>query len=145
VVEQIMTAVAEEARSRGTQQLLSPVLGLARDPRYGRIEETYGEDPFPAACPASEWSAVLDPVPRRECAGDPRGLVPRAGGRACCRLGPLWRDQAGRARLPVTIAQNAGQLPVYYYQKPSAKRAYLYEKPAFITSRPRPELHDVPV
>ena len=36
---------AREARARGAQQVLSPVVDLARDPRWGRTEETYGEDP----------------------------------------------------------------------------------------------------
>ena len=36
-------------RVRGAQYVLSPVLDLARDQRWGRTEETYGEDPFLAA------------------------------------------------------------------------------------------------
>ncbi len=43
---EIFTAVAAEVRARGAQQCLMPVLDLARDPRWGRTEETYGEDPF---------------------------------------------------------------------------------------------------
>ncbi|MEJ2110450.1 MAG: glycoside hydrolase family 3 N-terminal domain-containing protein [Acidobacteriota bacterium] len=46
LVEKIFTAVALEVRSRGAQQCLTPVLDLSRDPRWGRTEETYGEDPF---------------------------------------------------------------------------------------------------
>jgi beta-glucosidase len=46
LVEQVMTVAAREARSRGTQHVLSPVVDLGRDPRWGRIEETYGEDPY---------------------------------------------------------------------------------------------------
>jgi len=49
LVEQIFTSVAREMRHRGVQQVLAPVLDLGRDPRYGRIEETDGEDPFLAA------------------------------------------------------------------------------------------------
>ena len=41
----MFTVAAREARARGAQQVLSPVLDLARDPRWGRTEETYGEDP----------------------------------------------------------------------------------------------------
>ena len=37
---------AGEARSRGTHQALTPVVDVARDPRWGRVEETYGEDPY---------------------------------------------------------------------------------------------------
>ncbi len=46
LVETVFSAVALEVRSRGAQQCLAPVLDLARDPRWGRTEETYGEDPF---------------------------------------------------------------------------------------------------
>jgi beta-glucosidase-like glycosyl hydrolase len=45
LVERVMRVAAREARARGAQQVLSPVLDLARDPRWGRTEETYGEDP----------------------------------------------------------------------------------------------------
>ena len=33
----------------GARHALAPVLDIARDPRWGRIEETYGEDPYLAA------------------------------------------------------------------------------------------------
>ncbi len=45
LVERVFTIAAREARARGAQQVLSPVVDLARDPRWGRTEETYGEDP----------------------------------------------------------------------------------------------------
>lgn len=38
--------IAGEVRARGVHQVLSPVVDVARDPRWGRIEETFGEDPF---------------------------------------------------------------------------------------------------
>ena len=46
LIESIFTATAREARSRGAHQALTPVVDVARDPRWGRVEETYGEDPF---------------------------------------------------------------------------------------------------
>jgi beta-glucosidase len=39
-------AIAAEARAAGADMLLAPVLDLAREPRWGRIEEDLGEDPF---------------------------------------------------------------------------------------------------
>ena len=45
MVHQVFTAAGEEAGSRGAGQVFSPVLDIARDPRWGRTEETYGEDP----------------------------------------------------------------------------------------------------
>ena len=46
LVERIFTATAAEAGLRGTHQALTPVVDVAREPRWGRVEETYGEDPF---------------------------------------------------------------------------------------------------
>ena len=46
LVERVMSVAALEARARGTHEVLSPVVDLARDPRWGRTEETYGEDPY---------------------------------------------------------------------------------------------------
>ena len=46
LVEKLFTMTAEEARVRGTHQALTPVVDVAREPRWGRVEETYGEDPY---------------------------------------------------------------------------------------------------
>jgi len=46
LVRDVFSATAAEVRARGAQQCLTPVLDLARDPRWGRTEETYGEDPY---------------------------------------------------------------------------------------------------
>jgi beta-glucosidase len=46
LIGEIFTAVAQETRLRGSHQVLGPNLDLARDPRWGRTEETYGEDPY---------------------------------------------------------------------------------------------------
>ena len=46
LVHEVFTSVAAEVRARGAQQCLAPVLDLAREPRWGRTEETYGEDPY---------------------------------------------------------------------------------------------------
>jgi beta-glucosidase len=46
LVEAIYTAIAEDVRMRGAHQALTPVVDVARDPRWGRVEETFGEDPF---------------------------------------------------------------------------------------------------
>lgn len=46
LVESLYAIAAHEARSRGTHQALTPVVDVARDPRWGRVEETFGEDPY---------------------------------------------------------------------------------------------------
>jgi beta-glucosidase len=49
LTRELFAMTAHEARSRGTHQALTPVVDVARDPRWGRVEETYGEDPFLAS------------------------------------------------------------------------------------------------
>jgi beta-glucosidase len=46
LVREVFTAAADEMASAGVNQAFTPVLDLARDPRWGRTEETYGEDPY---------------------------------------------------------------------------------------------------
>lgn len=46
LIESLYAMTAEEARSRGTHQALTPVVDVARDARWGRVEETFGEDPY---------------------------------------------------------------------------------------------------
>jgi beta-glucosidase len=46
LVERLFAMTALEARLRGTHQALTPVVDVAREPRWGRVEETYGEDPY---------------------------------------------------------------------------------------------------
>jgi beta-glucosidase len=45
LLTRVFTVVAREIRARGAHLVLAPVVDVARDPRWGRIEETYGEDP----------------------------------------------------------------------------------------------------
>lgn len=46
MVRAVNGVIAREIRSRGVSLVLSPVVDIARDPRWGRIEETFGEDPY---------------------------------------------------------------------------------------------------
>ncbi len=46
LMEEVSTAIGKETRARGIHQCLSPTINIARDPRCGRTEETYGEDPY---------------------------------------------------------------------------------------------------
>jgi len=49
LVQKIGAVIGAESRASGVHECLSPVLGLARDPRWGRTEETYGEDTYLAS------------------------------------------------------------------------------------------------
>lgn len=44
-VEEAAEVIHDQARAVGYHQALAPVLDVCRDPRWGRIGETYGEDP----------------------------------------------------------------------------------------------------
>ncbi len=46
LMHEVATAIAIETKSRGIRQVLTPVINIASDVRWGRTEETYGEDPF---------------------------------------------------------------------------------------------------
>ncbi|WP_433524709.1 beta-glucosidase family protein [Nocardia pseudovaccinii] len=48
-VQRMATVVGRQLRAIGMRQALSPVLDVARDARWGRVHETYGEDPYLAA------------------------------------------------------------------------------------------------
>ena len=49
LMQEVARAAASECRYRGVRQVLSPVVNIAVDVRWGRTEETYGEDPFLAS------------------------------------------------------------------------------------------------
>jgi len=46
MLKEIASAIAKECRVNGINQTLAPDLDLAREPRWGRVEETFGEDPY---------------------------------------------------------------------------------------------------
>ena len=49
LMRRVSAAAAAETASRGIRQVLSPVINIADDVRWGRVEETYGEDPYLSA------------------------------------------------------------------------------------------------
>jgi beta-glucosidase len=46
LVEKMANAIADEALALGVNQLFAPVVDLARELRFGRVEETFGEDAY---------------------------------------------------------------------------------------------------
>lgn len=46
LVEKMGEAIAVESLALGVNQIFAPVLDLARELRFGRVEESYSEDPF---------------------------------------------------------------------------------------------------
>jgi beta-glucosidase len=65
IVSQVGIVIGRESRARGIRQVLSPVVNIARDARWGRVGETYGEDPLlqsrmgVAFCSAIEKEGVI--------------------------------------------------------------------------------------
>jgi beta-glucosidase len=49
LVQEMSSTLRRRMLATGARQSLAPVLDVTRDPRWGRIEETYGEDPYLAA------------------------------------------------------------------------------------------------
>ena len=56
----VANAIAAETRSRGIRQVLSPVVNIADDVRWGRVEETYGEDPYLSSAMAMAYVAAIE-------------------------------------------------------------------------------------
>ena len=75
LVTQVFGVAAREMRARGANMALAPVVDVAREPRWGRIEETYGEDP--CLCGEMGKAAVLGFM------GD---KLPLAGGKVLATL-----------------------------------------------------------
>ncbi|MDC7124933.1 MAG: glycoside hydrolase family 3 N-terminal domain-containing protein [Spirochaetales bacterium] len=55
LVKKIANVIGSELYSVGSRQGLSPVLDIARDARWGRTEETFGEDPYLTGVLASSY------------------------------------------------------------------------------------------
>ncbi|HEX9728262.1 MAG TPA: glycoside hydrolase family 3 N-terminal domain-containing protein [Gemmatimonadales bacterium] len=72
----VAEAIASEARSRGIRQVLSPVVNIADDVRWGRVEETYGEDPHLAS---SMGSAFVRAFERSGIVATPKHFVANVG------------------------------------------------------------------
>ena len=58
-VEKMTAIIRRHMRAFGSHQGLAPVADIARDFRYGRIEETYGEDPYLIACYMTAYTKGL--------------------------------------------------------------------------------------
>jgi beta-glucosidase len=76
LVRDVAARIAREARARGIRQLLSPVVNIATDVRWGRVEETYGEDPFLSSAMARLYARELD---RHGVIATPKHFVANVG------------------------------------------------------------------
>ncbi|MFI5311822.1 MAG: glycoside hydrolase family 3 N-terminal domain-containing protein [Gemmatimonadales bacterium] len=72
----VALAIARETASRGVRQVLSPVVNVVRDVRWGRVEETYGEDPVLASAMAR---AFILPIEHAGIVTTPKHFVANVG------------------------------------------------------------------
>ena len=69
LLEQVLTTVAASARALGSHAVLAPVLDLFVDPRFGRLQEGFGEDPMHVAAFARAAAIGLQGAPPADDAG----------------------------------------------------------------------------
>lgn len=76
LMENVATAIAKEASIRGIRQVLSPVINIATDVRWGRTEETYGEDPF---LTSAMGVAFIKPFEKKNIITTPKHFIANVG------------------------------------------------------------------
>ncbi len=72
----LASAIARETRSRGVRQILAPVINIANDVRWGRVEETYGEDPY---LTSTMGQAFIAPFERSGVIATPKHFIANVG------------------------------------------------------------------
>jgi beta-glucosidase len=97
LVGRVAAAIGAETRSRGIRQVLSPVLNVATDVRWGRVEETYGEDPLLVS---KMGAAFVGAIERAGVVATPKHFVANVG-------------DGGRDSYPIEVSDR--QLARVYY------------------------------
>lgn len=75
LIERMSAQIASEASSVGVDQALSPLFDLIRDPRYGRNEECYAEDPYLVAEIGKAFVTGMQGKPEQTRTGIPEGKL----------------------------------------------------------------------
>jgi beta-glucosidase len=91
LMARVAAASANETRSRGIRQVLSPVVNIASDARWGRVEETYGEDPYLSA---AMGVAFVQAFERAGVVATPKHFVANVG-------------DGGRDSYPIDVSERA--------------------------------------
>ena len=97
ILNEVFDAVAEESQSLGWRQVLSPVINIAGDARWGRVEETYGEDPYWTSVCAVQFVKAFE---QRNIIATPKHFLANYG-------------EGGRDSYPVYLSENALE-NIYY-------------------------------
>ena len=107
LMREVAGAIADETRDRGIRQVLSPVVNIASDVRWGRTEETYGEDPWLSSQMAIAFVHAFE---SRGVVATPKHLVANVGegGRDSYPIDATARELAERFFPPFAAAIREG-------------------------------------
>ena len=120
LIEQAARATAVEVSATGLHWTFSPVLCIARDPRWGRVDETFGEDPHligelgAAMIRGYQGDGLTDPT--AVLATDNAMSSDNANNAANCFLTVVEvADRLGVSPKHVRRAIDRGELPVHRF------------------------------
>jgi len=120
LIEQVGRAISQEALSMGCRQGLAPVLDVARDARWGRTEETFGEDPYLVGVMATRYVQGLQGKNRQLLATLKHyaGHSGSEGGRNHAPVPLGWRELNDIYLLPfemaIKLAKAGSVMPAYH-------------------------------
>ncbi|WP_341679357.1 glycoside hydrolase family 3 N-terminal domain-containing protein [Niveibacterium sp. SC-1] len=120
LIERAAEVIGAEARSVGCRQGLAPVLDVSRDVRWGRTEETFGEDPYMVGVMATRYTRGLQ-QPDRSLLATLKHYVGHSASEGARNHAPVnlgWRELNDTYLLPFEMAvkgANAGSvMPAYH-------------------------------
>ena len=120
LIEKVAQHIGEESRALGCHQGLAPVLDVSRDVRWGRTEETFGEDPYLVGVHATRYVRGLQGA-RRDLLATLKHYVGHSFSEGARNHAPVhlgWRELNDIFLLPFEMAvkqANAGSvMPAYH-------------------------------
>jgi beta-glucosidase len=121
LVEAVAGTIRRRMMAAGARHALAPVLDIARDPRWGRIEETYGEDPYLAAAMGGAFIRGLQgPAPADGVLATAKHLVGHGLAEGGLNQAPAhagWRELRDEQLFPFEVAVRdagvASVMPAY--------------------------------
>jgi beta-glucosidase-like glycosyl hydrolase len=120
LIEEAARQIGLECRAVGCQQALAPVLDVSRDVRWGRTEETFGEDPYLVGVMATRYVKGLQ-GPQRDLLATLKHYVGHSASEGARNHAPVnlgWRELNDTFLLPFEMAvklANAGSvMPAYH-------------------------------
>ncbi|HEY0818182.1 MAG TPA: glycoside hydrolase family 3 N-terminal domain-containing protein [Rhizobacter sp.] len=120
LIEEAARQIGLECRAVGCQQALAPVLDVSRDARWGRTEETFGEDPYLVGVMATRYVRGLQ-GPKRDLLATLKHYAGHSASEGARNHAPVnlgWRELHDTFLLPFEMAvkqANAGSvMPAYH-------------------------------